>query len=296
MTREEALRGLKSSSMHERLRAARFFMNTAQPQDFAALTAALAIETVVWVRSALQMALERAGGTTASKRISSRVWEDVEPEDEAYARAVEDTTRRLVHEIEPIVGIVRLHARLEIPNFAESRTARALSRLIDTITAVSVLGKVSAVPQVREFDLAELIRSVAESEAASKEVMVEFAGLAPLIAVSDPAIVSIVVANGTRNAIEATLAGSRTHLPVVVNWGSTSTEYWIVILDNGIGLPLSAGRVYEIGTTTKSDHLGMGLAVCYRAARTLGGQIVLGRRDEVGASFEFRWPRPYTES
>lgn len=296
MTRAEALDLLTARSMHDRLRAARFFARTAQPSDFSALTAALAVETVVWVRDALQRAVNRAGGSEMNKVISTRVWEDAEPEDEAYARAVEDTTRRIVHEVEPIVGILCLHAKLEIRDFSTSRTARGLARLVDTLSAISVLGKVSAVPQAREFDLAELIRTIVESEASAKDALVELAGTTPLIAIGDPRIVSVVVANGTRNAIEATAAGGRAHKPVIVNWGSTPHEYWFTVLDNGIGLPLSASGVYEIGATTKSDHLGMGLAVCYRAAKTLGGHVVLSRRDEIGTSFEFRWPRPYIET
>ncbi|MBB4638929.1 sensor histidine kinase [Longimicrobium terrae] len=295
MTREEAFDALNSSSMHERLKGARHLRHTAQRDDFPKLTAALSVESVVWVRRALEQALETAGVKTAPNAISSRIWDDVEPEDEAYARAVEDTTRRLVHELQPIVGILRLHATLEVPDFGNSRTYSALFRLADTIEAVSVLAKVARVPQAREFDLADLIRSVSESEAFSAQAAVEFAGIAPLMAVSDPTILSIVIANGIRNAIEATLAGGRSHLPVVVNWGSTPKEYWFSIIDHGVGLPLSAGRVYEIGTTTKSEHLGMGLAICYRAARTLGGEIVLNRREEVGAAFHFRWPRPFTE-
>lgn len=296
MTREEALGLLSASSMHDRLRAARFLARTADRSDYPSLTAALSVETVVWVRDALQTAINRVGGAETAKAISTRVWEDAEPEVEAYALAVEDITRRIVHEIEPIVGVVRLHASREIPDFQNSRTAKGLARLVDTLTAVSILGKVSAVPQAREFNLSELVRSVVESEASTTGAAVEFAGTDPLIAISDSRIVSVVIANGTRNAIEATAGGVRPHMPVVVNWGSTPQEYWITILDNGVGLPLTATGIYDIGATTKPDHLGMGLAVCYRAARTLGGAIVLGRRNDIGTSFEFRWPRPYTEN
>jgi signal transduction histidine kinase len=281
--------------MHERLSAARFFVKNATPDDYSALSAALAVETVVWVRSALQAALSRAGGKAAEESISSRVWEDVLPEDEAYARGVEDTTRQLIHEIEPLVGIVRRYATREITQFDDSRTARGLARLDETLDAISGLAKAAAVPRLKEFDLAELIRSVAESEALKEGVRIEFAGIAPLITMSDPAIVGIVVANAIRNAVEATRAGNRAHHPVVVNWGSTVTEYWLAVLDHGIGLPLSATQVYEIGRTTKADHLGMGLAICYRAAKTLGGNITLSRREEIGASFEFRWPHAYTD-
>jgi signal transduction histidine kinase len=294
MKREEALTAIQSSNMHERLKGARYLKNIARPGDYDAVTAAFAIESVVWVRSALHEVLERIGAASAERAISSRVWEDVEPEDEAYARAVEDTTRRLVHEIEPIVGMLRRHARREVSEFEKSSTARSLSRLDDTLTALSVLGKAAAVPRMLEFDLSDLIHSVGESEALERGVRTEFAGITPLLSIGDPTIVSIVIANAVRNAAEATAAGNRNDSPVIVNWGSTATEYWIAVLDSGIGLPLSAGKVYEIGATTKPDHLGMGLAVCYRAAKTLGGRITLSRRDEVGVSFEFRWPHPYT--
>jgi signal transduction histidine kinase len=298
MTHEEAVAALKSPNMHERLRASRFFVHTAKEYDYNILAEALAHETVVWIKTALHNAIRRASGKSAQRSVSTRHWADIQPEDEAYAKAVEDTTRRLVHELEPILGIVGLHASLEVPNFDQSRTARGLTRLLDTLSAISTLGKAAAVPKLEEFDLAELIRTVAESESESSNylVKVEFAGIAPLIVIGDRKIVGIVVANAIRNGLEATSVSGRMRQPVIVNWGSTTKEYWITVLDHGVGLPLRASRVYDIGSTTKADHLGMGLAICFRAARTLNGHIELSRRDEKGASFQFRWPRPFTES
>jgi signal transduction histidine kinase len=249
----------------------------------------------VWVRAALEAAIARAAGGTVVKSVSTRQWEDVQPEDEAYAKAIEDTTRRLVHEIEPILGSLKLHATMEISDFRNSRTAKSLSRLYDTISAISTLGKAAAVPRLEEFDLAQLIHAVTESEVAASTVRLEFAGVSPLLLLGDQRVIGIVVANAVRNAVEATLTAHRTNKPIVITWGSTTTDYWFSVLDSGVGLPLSAGRVYDIGTTTKTQHLGMGLAICYRAARTLGGHIELRRREGSGAAFQFRWPRAYTE-
>jgi len=104
--------------------------------------------------------------------------------------------------------------------------------------------------------------------------------------------------NGVRNAIDSTIELNRAAPPdspigrILVTWGDDDRSLWVVVLDRGVGLPPGFYEAFEIGTTTKSKetHLGMGLAIARRAARSIGGEVSLTPRAESGASFELTWP------
>ena len=74
----------------------------------------------------------------------------------------------------------------------------------------------------------------------------------------------------------------------------TDTDSWIVVLDEGCGLPPGSDRLTEPGTSTKSKsqgHLGMGLPIAQRAIESTQGSIRLTPRSGAGVSCEIRWPR-----
>ena len=99
-------------------------------------------------------------------------------------------------------------------------------------------------------------------------------------------LIQIIFCNAVRNAIEATTEAGALN-PVVVNWGTTDRDFWIVVLDDGPGIPIGLSRAFDIGTTTKKEHLGMGLALARQAALSLNGKISLSPRNGKGARFEF---------
>ena len=104
----------------------------------------------------------------------------------------------------------------------------------------------------------------------------------------------LIVANGLRNAIEATESvadSAKLSNRIVISWGETDRDYWIAIVDWGPGLPLGIDRMFDIGSTTQRGHLGMGLAIAERAALSLTGKVTLTPREDKGARYEFRWPR-----
>jgi signal transduction histidine kinase len=161
------------------------------------------------------------------------------------------------------------------------------------LEAIELLGRAAAAPSARDFDLAELIREV--TELASVEGMsVELAGQSPHIIQSDPSLLGIVVRNAIANAVEATRALKRrssSNQRIVVSWGETDRDYWVGVLDWGVGLPAQSSSIFEIGTTTKQGHLGMGLALVHRSSLTLHGRVRIEPRPEGGTVFELRWPR-----
>jgi len=211
----------------------------------------------------------------------------MEVTDDIYAVAIEQTTRRIVHELEPILGAIRFHAEKEIPAFADSKTKHQLDRLASFLAAIDTLSRAASASKIDEFDLAELIKRVSDADTTDNSPTISTAGPTPLLVSGDSHLLELALANGVRNALEAS---TETKEPIVLNWGVTDRDVWVVILDRGIGLPSGSNRVFEIGATTKPNHLGMGLALAKQAMLSVNGQITLTPRKDGGTSFEVRWP------
>jgi signal transduction histidine kinase len=95
---------------------------------------------------------------------------------------------------------------------------------------------------------------------------VAFDGPETLQVMTDPDLLTLALRNGIRNALEASLEASD---PVVVSWDQSSVEFWVAVLDFGIGLPPEGKALFDIGSTTKPQHLGIGLAIVEQVASTL---------------------------
>lgn len=299
MTREEALEALKSSDLHTRLQSARFLAQSARSEDLEDLNRVLVNEKVVWVRTALRQAIIHAS------KVDERTTEDAqdlgtivptEIFDQIRTIAVNETTKRIVHEIAPILGILRIYARDEIQRFDQSKTKEQLERLGDLLQAIDGLSQAAVAPLLQEFDLSARIRKIVDAEMSARNIRIDLAGQSPHLVVGDPGLIEIALSNGIRNAIEAVL-GSHNEIkespsPVVVTWGETDCDIWIAVLDKGPGPPVAVERAFEIGNTTKENHLGMGLPTALQAVKSMLGRVTLALRAENGgARFEFRWPK-----
>jgi signal transduction histidine kinase len=295
--RSEALSALSSTDLAVRLDAARSLAQNAREADVPRLQQALTSEKVVWVRTALRQAIARASEDSQPTSGDHETEEVVPPEvfDQIRTIAVNETTRRIVHEVAPIVGALRMYAREEISGFEKSKTQTQIERLQLLLHAIDRLSQAAVAPTLREFDLSALIKSLADAETTARKTKVDLAGPTPLLVVGDSSLVEIAAANGLRNAIEAVEEiglKEAVPTPVVVNWGETDRDIWVVVLDKGSGPPNAIERAFEIGSTTKENHLGMGLATARQAVQSMSGTISLSLRAETGgARFEIRWPR-----
>lgn len=300
--RTAALAALESPSLATRLQAARFLGRTATAADRAALQRARQREAVPWVRSAIDKAIARASIEIgeASAAIVALPDDDAEPDDvanEIYSTAVQDVSERFTHELRKIIGRARLHARSEVSEFEGSRTEHELGRLTQFLTGIERLGAAAAAPLLAEIDLAAVIGQ--EIDAVSDELDVRQAGgdtdadageppdhapgdvglridrrgPTPLVVVADAGLVRIAVSNGLRNAIEAS-ADVRAE-QVLVAWDETDRDLWIAIIDRGPGIAPGSDQLFEIGTTTKRNHAGLGLATARQAVLSHGGTISL---------------------
>ena len=201
----------------------------------------------------------------------------------------------LLHEIEPLLGMTRLYAKRELPNFDDSKTKRQFDSLDTLLSAISELRTATGPAKPIEIELSMLIRGVRESEVHGHSVDIQLAGPSPFTCIADRGRLLVAIGNGLRNAIESTeLIDSPDRRPIVVNWNTTDRDFWISIIDYGVGLKASLERIFEIGTSSKRGHFGMGLPTARQAILSMEGDITISPREERGVKFEIRWPRPAT--
>lgn len=283
MDREEAFVQLLDASPTVRLEAARVLEEISLPDDESAIRSALAREDVGWIEAALGKALRRSmAASTGGSNSGKRIWR---------GDAVAETTYRLVHEITPVIGLLRLHASREVPDYENSRVAEQLSRLQELLGAIESLGRVSGRPATSEFSLSELAGEVSDSIGENSSVRIRKAGPDACATVSDRGMVGIVLRNAILNAVEASATVGPEPPVVTVSWGDTDLDWWISVIDSGVGLPIGRDGIGQIGASTKSGHFGLGLAVVHQAADSLDGTVDVSDRAEGGVRFVFRWPK-----
>jgi signal transduction histidine kinase len=291
MERSEALALLDAPAADDRLRGARCLVRTCDPLDTPTLQVALSKEKNRWVKTALKKALQSVQIDEPAQVEAGAQDEEERIVEQITAEAVEETTRRLVHEIRPILGRLELAATSEIPNYEHSETRAQWKRLDRLMSFIDTLSRAASSPVYKEFDLPPIIEALIAAETQNAEPSLRSAGPQPFIVLSDAAFLEIIVANAVRNAVEAS-TGLQPSEPIVVTWDATERDYWIAVLDRGCGLPSGSQKIFEIGSTTKKGHFGMGLATAKQAALSLNGRISFLPRDGGGVRFEFRWPRP----
>jgi signal transduction histidine kinase len=150
-----------------------------------------------------------------------------------------------------------------------------------------ILNDASKSPALIELDLAALISDHIQDKGYDAQSVLA-TRQDPVIVVGDPGLVRLALDNAIRNAVEATEQGPTA---VIVNCGGADGDAWIVVLDEGKGLPTDFPNAFDPGTTTKSrdQHFGLGLAIADQAIRSLGGSIRLIPRDPRGTSCEIKW-------
>ncbi len=289
----ELARKLGSADPRERLDAARHLAEHADAKQIGLIEGALALETVAWVTSALKRALQRARPTDSAAPGPERIELSADQTSQIYSEALETTAKQIIHEIEPILGGLRLSAEAEMANFDGSDTKRGLERMEALVAGLARLRQAASAPKLEEFALDQCLFAWIAEEVGQKPIGVLRAGPQETVVEGDKGLVCLAFVNGLRNAIDATLAlpvENGRYPDITVNWGATDIDIWIAIVDAGVGFRGSLSRAFEIGSTTKSGHLGMGLATALQAMTSLGGSVRLipGER---GVRFEMRWPK-----
>ena len=324
----ESLELLKSADASDRLRGARALRRHATSGDRAEVEETLAREPDSWVQTALRRVLSKLDGVPAPPVTDAEELREISRETRAQATAEASAT--LLHELRPLVGMLRLRAEREIDDFEDSDTNRSIGRILAFLNAVERLRESASAPEWTEFNLSDLVAQTVESELEERDrSLVMVVGSDPVPVLGDENLVQLALAQALRNAVEATKAAlapgecpptrrtpdepgigdggdeansqpsdgrpgvqPATPAAIVVNWGSTDRDYWVIVLDEGVGLPLGADQAFEMWATgkSKSEHFGIGLPLARRAIATLGGDVDLRPRENGGAACEIRWP------
>ena len=208
------------------------------------------------------------------------------------AKAIQEVCGAILHEFAPKIGALEVHASEEVLNYELSNVKMWLDRCKWPISAIRGLRTAAERRSIRRnLDLAELVRDIVAEEAEGKGFDIFLRGPTPMLTQADRDLLRLAICNGLRNAIEAVndLSKDEHRREVIVDWGTTGSETWLRIIDNGPGL--RAEPSFMLGTTTKEGHSGMGLTTAQLAMASMGGDIRLTPGKAGGAHFEIRWNR-----
>lgn len=293
MTRDEALDNLKASSAHVRGQAARALGDVGFRTDLPRIRKAQREEIVSYVDYALQETIRRLAHEQAPAPSTDEA--DVVSDDvrkQIYGKAMEWITGFLLHEISSPIGLVRLAAKRELGEHWEgSGTQKHLESVTRVFDAIEVLKNAASVPRPQEFDLSALVDELLDGYKPEIRKWISTIGSRPFLIKSDPSLVRMVVVNGIRNAVEAQQAASAQPNPhdVTISWGDSDVDYWLAVLDHGAGLTGPIETAFEIGNSTKKDHIGFGLAIARQAVETMIGSLILEPAKHGGALYTARW-------
>src|SRR5690606_18654928 len=176
MERELALQSLGRESLHERLKAARALTSLALPEDLQLLLAAQASETVSYVKEALDSGIRRVRRDIEEARASDA--ESIPPSvmRQVHAKAVEEVTRTLLHEIEAIAGAIALAASRDVPDYTQSATKAQVDRLEKQLEGITRLKAAAAAPKMAQFSLGSWVKELVAEEAGDIELSISLVG------------------------------------------------------------------------------------------------------------------------
>ena len=293
MNRDEALNNLNASSAHVRGQAARILGDVGRSTDLPRLRRAQREETVIYVDYALQETIRRLAHEQAPAPSSDEA--DVVSEDvrkQIYGKAMEWVTGFLLHDISSTIGLVRLASRRELDErWDGSDTKRHLESVTRVFEAIELLKNAASAPRPQEFDLSALVDELLDVYETTVHEWTSTIGPRPFLIKSDPSLVRMAVVNGIRNAVEAQQAASAQPNPhdVTISWGETDVDYWFAVVDHGGGVNGPIETAFEIGNSTKKDHIGFGLAIARQAVETMIGSLTLEPAKDGGALYTARW-------
>lgn len=149
-------------------------------------------------------------------------------------------------------------------------------------------------PERREADMAELVTETVDllkSELARSRValQVELTGPAPVLRVDRIQIQQVLV-NLMKNAIEAIEESNATVRQITIRIESQTEHIVVSVSDTGPGIPATVEDIFAAFATTKTEGLGMGLAISQTITAAHGGHLTHESPVSGGAKFTLRLP------
>jgi PAS domain S-box-containing protein len=173
-----------------------------------------------------------------------------------------------------------------------SKDGHRASEVISRIRALSM----KRPPRKEQVNINEAIREVLalvrdQAEHNRTELRTELGPDLPPISV-DRIQIQQVLLNLVVNALEAMGANSEAHREVLVcSRGNGSGGIEVVVQDTGPGLDdAQTAQVFDAFYTTKSNGIGMGLAICRSIIEAHDGSLWVTQNEPRGAAFQFSLP------
>jgi signal transduction histidine kinase len=177
------------------------------------------------------------------------------------------------------------------------KESQRMQHLIDDLLEYSGLETGEVTVDLQEFDLSELLRETDEvfaGEAGRRDVNLSTVdGGQPMLASSDRRQLRQVLHRVIDNALKFTPAGGEIRL----RCRTTDDGFEITVADSGPGVPREHREAIfdsfaQLGDllTEKPDGTGLGLPICRKLTRALGGRIWCAESDLGGASLHIRIP------
>ena len=291
MTHDEATGGLSSADAAVRLRAARYFALSANAGDRRRIQAALRRESIPWIRRALERSLDRVRAQPEPKTVEAAVF--AEPPQrliaELRAKAIDEVAGTIIHELSTTVASLKLAARRDVQSYTGSRTETLINSLGSLLEGIRNLKAATSKANFKQCDLAQECRQAAEIFIEHNEIF-RFAGPNPYLVEIDPDLLKIALTNVLKNAVESvTISSDLDERFVTINWGRAGNEFWVSVLDTGLGFEREPSSLIEFGKSTKKDHIGFGLGTAKQAMQVLEGDVYPANAMEGGARVELRW-------
>lgn len=194
-----------------------------------------------------------------------------------YARALQDENLDINKREEYLKGLI-----------AQSKK---LSSLISNILKLNKLENQQIIPEIEEFDLAELLRiAILDFENLfEKKQLILDCDIDDVKVVSSASMLELVINNLISNAIKFTNSGGK----ILISLKQTQTHAIIKVEDTGCGISQEVGerifdKFYQGDASHSIDGNGLGLALVKRVIDLIGGEISVKSKVGVGSVFTLK--------
>lgn len=287
------LESLKSAVATDRYKAAGYFSTNPCIDAESSIRSQRRVERVRHVKMALDSALRsieklviKNGNCTENTDKSN---DDKSLKKYFKSQAVDEITGVLLHELAPKLGMLKVSMSSELNNYAESKSKKHLDSLDKIFSAIENLRISAQKPESKDIDLAQFIKDIVAAEVKS-DVVINYEGEQPCVIRVDPGLLEIAFCNGIRNAYESVIqVDNPDRKNIVISWGVNDVDYWICVIDEGLGLKGEPKDAFKIGNTNKPGHTGFGMGIMNQAMDNLGGIVELSNVNSGGAKLVLRW-------
>lgn len=286
MKRDEILNKLQSKSPDCRYEAAKFLAGSQMFDAENQLNVAFEKETVGYIKKTLGIALERLKFVTIN---NIEIDDTDESNDQSsYLKGMNEMASIFLHELEPVVGRIAYTAKKEINDLEESETLRHIEKLRSIIQAITELRQVHKSKNTSELNVELFLNTLIETEFSAELSMITLSGNNSVNCICDSNLLGLAVINGIRNALES-CADSQKKPSLVIRWGETNVDWYICIIDNGVGISIPVSELMKRNVSTKREHLGYGLLIINNAMERIDGHCILENDAAEGANLTLRW-------